>query len=483
MPQAAFIPSGVPQGLLNLIQNDKLSGQVLDTMFPYSKYIADFMPAELPMGIGSTIAVDRISGVAPNLTASDATGSVDVLTFTSERMTASPKNFSRKVEVDAPTAYIQTAGSRFEQSVSRLALWAALTSGRSARQRLFQTALAGQAMIRTAQTTSDSQLRVNNCSGFRFVWVSGVPTAVSGSNTLGITIVAASTFTALVTGVTPDDTNFPDGPGTLTLSTTLSANVAAGSYCYVTGARPYIVRPNARASSDAILSTDLPTMAEIRKMKAKLVDQGVPPHASTGTYHLHVGPSFFDAIGSDTAYRQAVQGMGPSPLLGPGTLYAAGLGITFIENNDSPALGKTDSSLVVQVGGTPGSSQTFKEIGADVVNAIAVTVHRAIMTGGEVGTRWYVNEGKYIELAGGQKIGQVTESVAAYLFNGMTILEVNLGGWRMIVRPPLDDRMLISTVTMSSTFDFLAATDVNCLADTADLRPYKRGIALEYGYV
>lgn len=487
----SFIPDGVPADLLALIQQDKLAEKAMDTMFPYARYSMDFKREKLMPGMGTTMSIERISGVAPDLIASPAIGSVDALTFTSERMTAAPRNFAKKVNVDAPTSYAQTAGSRWLQSVSRLAMWMALTRGRSARQALFQNALAGFAMVRRTQAiTTDSVILVNQLKGFRYVMVNGIPTAVSSTNPLPITIVAVTTFTALVTGTTPIDPNFPDGPGQLTLSVGLSAALVEGSYVYVTSAAPYIVRPAARVSSDTLLSTDLPVMANIRAMKAKLVDQGVPVHPSTGSYHMHVGPSFFDKIGADEAYRQATQGLGAPSQLGPGAFLVPGLGITFIENSDSPAQGKTDGSLIQQVGssgftvgatGTPGSSQTMIEIGADVRNKAGVKVERGIMTGDEVGSEWFVDEAEYITLNGGVKIGEISGSISAYLVNGMQILAGDVMGARMIIRPPLDDRMLISTVTMSSTFDFLVHSDVNCLADTSDLRPNKRSVVLEYG--
>jgi len=492
MTEAAFVPSGLPQGVLNLVQQNKLAGRLLKTLIGKAAYRNDFTRVRLEPGQGSTLTTNRLGRAVPDLLPASSLGDVDVLSFGSEQFTAAPVSYGKKVLIDAPTSYIQL-GNQAAQKIDGLATWGAMTLSRLARARAFKAAGYGFAMIRRAQTTGHSVLLVNSCGGFRYKWVNGQPIAVSASNTLQIEIVAATTFTALVTGVTPLDARYPDGPGELTLSTTLSANVAAGSYCYIKDAKPYIVRPNSRASSDALTTTDLPTMAEIRAMKAKFEDQGVPVHEDTGTYHMHVPASFFDKVGADTAYRQATQGMGVSPQLGPGAYFSPNLGITFITNSDSPAKGKTDPDLIYSVGaashsgsggtGTAGSNECMVEVGLDVINYSGVRVERAIMTGGGMGDETYIDEMLYYEQMGIKPLGMVTQNVGAYQMSegGMQFLSADIAGLRLTITPPLDPRALVCTVSLSATLDFTAHTDVDSLSDKSDLRPYKRTIMLEYG--
>ena len=492
MTEAAFVPSGVPQGILNLVQQQKLAGTILKGLVAQAKFRFDYERTKLERGQGSTLTTNRIIHTAPDLTAAPALGAPDVLNFSTEQFTASPKPYSMSVLIDAPTSYVQI-GSQANQKIGALITWGGMLLSRLARQRTFTAAGYGRAMIRRTQTTSHSVLLVNSLAGFRYTWVNGVPTPVSSSTPLEITIVAGTTFTANVTGVEPLDPKFPDGPGQLTLSTTLSAAVDASSgaaFCYRTSGAAYVVRPNSRTSSDTLLNTDLPTMQEIRAMITKAVDLGIPRHPLTNSYHIHVPASFFDKIGADTAYRQATQGMGAMTQLGPGAYFAPSLGVTFIENNDSPGEGKAPTSNVYQLGdsthtigstGQVGQHKVLNEVGLDVRNFGGVKIERAVLTGGGLGEEVYVDEMEYLAIMGMQPVGKVTENVMAYSNGGPNFLAADLAGLRLTIVPPLDPRQLVATVSLSCTLDMLAHTDVNSISDTTDARPYKRSVMLEYG--
>lgn len=480
-----FVPYIAPQ-LLNLIQTNSLSRMVRESLGLSAAYRVDATPEEMPQGIGTTLTMARVGRMDADLRPVNAIGATPRGEYGTETFTARPRPYAQSVEVDGPTAFVQTAGNMLAQKISRLSDWAARTSSRIARSRLF-TYCAGQSIIRRAQTTGDAVLLVNSLAGFRFLYVNGVPVAVSATTPLPITIVAGTTFTALVTGVTPLDADFPDGPGQLTLSTTLSAIVAVQSYVYVTDSRPKIVRPNNRASTEALVAGDIPTLKDILIMKARLVDRGVPVHASSGTYHLHVDAWFFVLVTSDTAWRQAFQTVGLSPIFGANAVWSKALGITIIENNDSPAMGK---GRVVQVGaagftigamGTPALSQSMADNGIDVVNSTGVSIRRAIMTGDDVMTEAYVDESKYIELVGGKVIHQISNDFNVIALGSTNYVAGSIDRWRLLVRPPLDERALVTTITMSATFDYVLGTDREAISDTTDKSPLKRAIILEHG--
>jgi hypothetical protein len=371
---------------------------------------------------------------------------------------------------------------------------------RKARQRLFAAA-GGYTIIRRAQSSGQSILLVDSLAGFRFKSVNGVQTAVSSTNKIPLTIVAASTITTCsVTGVLPIDPDFPDGPGELQLDSTFGAAVAAQSYVYATNQAPFIIRSNSatpgvsRASTEALIATDIPTLNDIMRMRSKLKDQGIMPHPSTGTYHLHVDSIFFEKITQDTAYRQAFQTQGLSPIFGAGSAFSPALGLTIIENNDSPANGKGDTVAVGGTGGsvntsyvgtggagTPGSSLQLRENGLPVVNSSGVVIRRSVMTGAGVLIESAVDEMQYIQMVGGQKIHDFSSNLAAYQLGGTQIVAGNVDGWRLLIRPPIDERMLTATITVSNTFDFILPTDTTASSDLSDARPYKRAVVLEHG--
>lgn len=481
----SFVPSGIPAGLVNLIETNRLARILSDSLGVKARYRADATPKLLPPGMGQTMTFNQLGKLNVNLTPASPVGATTRQIFSTEAYSMEPQPYAESMDWDAPTAYAQI-GDEQMQKTTRLMEWAARTSSRSARGKLFNYC-GGQSIVRRAQTTSDNVLLVNSLAGFRFAYVNGRPIPVSSTNMLPVTIVAATTFAAQVTGVTPLDPRFPDGPGQITLASTLSAVVAAQSYVYATEQRPAIVRPNNRASTEAIVAGDIPTLKDILAMKSRLVDLGVEPHDTTGTYHLHVDAFFFSKITEDTAFRQAFQSVGLSPYFGVQSAFSPGLGITILENNDSPALGKGEvlsvgtATATVGATGTPGSSQSFRDNGIDVVNSSGVVIRRAIMTGKDVMVEGYIDQSQFPKLMGGNLIHTYNDVFSAYQIGGTQYTVGSVDRWVIVVRPPLDERGLTATITAMNWFDFVLPTDRDAVSNTNDLTPLKKAVVCEYG--
>lgn len=490
MTTPSWLPAGTPPSIGNLAQNNALVRAASDSLRPNARYREDAVRQELASGMGATATFSRVGLVDVDLKPAPLAGSPDYGQFEAEQYTANPKPYAKSFRISALQGYGQTAGNHEIQVLTRAAEWAGRTSSRLARGR-FLHFLGGQAIIRRAQSSGDSVLLVNSLAGFRFKHVNGVPQAVSSTNKLPVTIKAGSTITSLsVTGVTPLDPNFPDGPGELTLDSTFGASVAANSYVFVQGLdsatpRTFIVRSGGRASTEALLSTDIPTLNDVIAMKAKLVDRGIPPHAD-GTYHLHVDATFTAAAVQDVAWRQAFQGAGISPILGPGAFYMPQQGITVVENNDSPARGRGKEVIVGASGfsgsggtGTPGSSVSMQDVGFDLVNSSGVYIRRALMCGGESMIESFIDHRKVMQLGGVRFIHDVGDVQVADL-NGMRFLVANVMGWVVMIRPAIDERALESTLTVVNYLDFVLPTDINAGTDSSGA-PLKRAVWLEYG--
>lgn len=481
----SFVPSGLPGGLVNLIQTNMLARVLSDSLGVNARYRADATPQLLPPGNGQTMTFNQLGKLNVDLRPASPLGAPERQTFSTEQFTMDPVPYAQSVDWDAPSSYAQVGDAQM-QKTTRLMEWAARTSSRAARGKLFNYC-GGQSIVRRAQTTSDNVLLVNSLAGFRVTYINGRPTPVSATTPLPITIVAGSTFSALVTGVTPLDADFPNGPGQLTLSTTLSAVVAAQAYVFVTNGPPSIVRPSNRASTEALLATDLPTLKDVQKLKARLVDLGVKPHDSTGTYHLHVDAYFLSKVSEDPAWRQAFQSVGLSPFFGAQSMFSPSLGITVLENNDSPALGKGNvisvGSATATVGavGTPGSSQSFQDNGIDVVNSTGVLIRRAIMTGQDVMKEGYVDVSKFPEIMGGNQIHKYNDVFSVYQVGGTQYTIGSVDRWVIMVRPPMDERALVATITVQNYFDFVLSTDREAVSNTNDKTPLKKAAVLEYG--
>lgn len=473
------IPAGIPSGVRPLIQTNMISREVLDGLRPYSMYRRDFKRELLPPHIGETLTKSRLSMFEVDLLPAQPLGDIDFAEFSAEQFSAKPIPFSKGFKIDGPTAYVQV-GNWMEQQLTRLSEWGGRTSSRLARGRLFSYN-GGKAIVRLAASNGVSTtLYVSSLMGFRSAPVNGTLQPVSATNPLGITIVAATTFTANVTGVTPDDARFPDGPGTLTLSAAVSADVAGKSYVYATNTKPFSVVAGGRASTEALTTIDVPLLSDILKMRSRLIDRGIPKHRSSGTYHFHVDPRFLENIALDPKWAVAFQGAGLSPIFGAGATFVPNLGITIFENNDSPGYGKGKEIHVGSLGSD--NSVTMKDIGLDVINSGGVYIRRAIMTGDDVGYETYIDENLYYQELGIKPVGQITSNLQVYTFaGGAQMIAGEVDGWRLSIVPALDPRQLQCTVALSLVADWTLGTDHFNAAAASDLTPLKRAVVLEYG--
>jgi len=480
----AFVPnvdSVLGPALTNLIQTNMLAQVVEGPLMATSQYRKDAVQDILAEHSGQTLTWNRISGLDVDLKPIDPSVSdINRAQFVSEVWTANPRPYANAMDISADALYARI-GDGVVDTLRALATWCGMTDNRVARNAIFRYAQ-GQSIIRRAQTTSDNVLYVDSLAGFSEQYINGRPTPVSSTNPILITIVSSTTFTANVTGVTPDDPKFPNGPGTLTLSANLANNVTVNSYCYVGTTPPFIVRPNNKPSSEALSlasgAEDYPTLQSILRMKTRLVDLGVPPHPSTNTYHLHVGPEFGMLINNDTAWRQAFQTKELSPVFQAGSAFVPSLGITLIENNDSPAPGKTSPSLVGNIGVNSGQSLTMKDCGLPVRNSSGVNIRYAVMTGAAVMRETRVDLMRYKSYF--PTMHQISNQVSIFSYQGAPTVAVEADGWVMLIRPPLDPLARVCTVSVAKTFDITLPTDVYSLSNTADNSPLKRAVVLQY---
>lgn len=472
------IPSGVPQGVRNLIQKDYLSRDLRDGLRPVSMYRKDFQREPLPPHIGETVTRSRLGMFDVDLLPAQPTGDIDYASFESESFTAKPTPYAKGFKIDGPTAYVQV-GNWMEQNMKRLAEWGGRTSSRLARGRLCAY-FGGRAIVRRAGVISvDTSLYVNSLMGFRKAPVSGTLQDVSASNPLLCTVVAATTFDVNVIGTVPDNPAFPDGPGTLLLSAVLSAAVAGKSYIKASTA-PYQIFAGGRESTEGLLVTDKPTLANFTNALARMKDAGLGRHRESGTFHVHADSSLSDALWQDGAWRQAYQGAGISPLYGAGAMLVPALGLTMFDNNDSPASGKGKEVHVGALG--TDVNKAMQDIGLDVVNSAGVKIRRALITGDEVGIETYIDESLYFSELGIVPVGKITENIQLYEFDGgAKMMTGEVDGWRLSILPALDPRQLVCTVSISLVADWTLPTDYYSAADASTSTPYRRAVGISYG--
>lgn len=153
--------------------------------------------------------------------------------------------------------------------------------------------------------------------------------AVSATNTMQVT-VGSNVYT--LTGVAVDGGNVSTAPGGISGTLTFSGNVTVAdgtlnntvtAYNSGAGTAPFILRPNGRGNTSAIVGTDLLTMGSILDGVAYLRANGVP--AKDGLYNLYVDPVSGRQLFADPDFKLLYQGAtGENPVFRAGRVTEIG---------------------------------------------------------------------------------------------------------------------------------------------------------------
>lgn len=485
------LPAGIPTGITNAIETNRLSVDLRDSLTTMANLRMDATPDMLQPGMGQTKSYMRLGMFDVDLEPAAPTGAIALGEFGTEIFTGKPIPYAKGFRIDGPTSYV-TKYNLADQSFMRLYEWAARTSQRLARGKLFQYA-GGRPIVRRAETSGATVLLVNSLAGLRYAASNGSLAAVSSTNKLAITIYAATTITGKsIISVNPLNPNKPDGPGEITLDAAVGANVAAQSYIVASNA-PTVIRASysgtQAASTEALTANYKPTLADLNKGLSKLKGRGVRPHAKTGAYHLHCDETFLPLLVQDSDWKTANQGQGIVTVLDAKALFVPSLNLLVFENNDSPAYGRGKEVSVGSSGysgtggaGTPASSVSMEDIGLDVVNSTGVEVRRAIITGDDVMQELFIDEELYFSQFGVQQIRQINSNLSVYAMGPMQFVSGAVKGWRLNILPALDARGISCQFSVSYPHDYVLSTDIAASSAANDLTPLKRAAVLEYGY-
>lgn len=432
----------------------------------------------LPPHQGETMTYSRLGALDVDIRPLDtALADPPLGAFPTEQWTAHPLPYSRGFAIDGPTAYVQ-AGDYAEQGIKALGTWGGMTKGRIARSKIFNYA-GGRAVVRTAATTGATALVVNSLCGFRHKPTQGGLVPVSASNALAILVGGAPNT---VTGVTPADAAFPDGPGTLTLGTALAGNVAAQTPVESSVA-PFLIRAGGKSSTEQLTAADLPKVLDLKRGVAWMVGRGIPKF-DDGTYHLHADETFSLGIVQDPLWQSQLNGAGLVSIFGMVGLFVPALGITIFETNDSPALSR---GVEVSVGASPGDSVSMKDLGLDVVNSTGVGVRRAVLVGKGALVETRINQTLYWSEFGIKKIADLSPNLGLFQMGGAMFVSGELEGWVFTIQPALDIRNLKTIIGVSNVLDYTLPTDINNQTGgnkgpaAASARPIKRAVVFEWG--
>lgn len=419
------VRSTMPAALQPSMQNGILERVFYDALLPEFLYpaIADNEPWQANMGDTQTkTRTGLLSPKTTPITGSDPSAS----TYGLEQWSVTMDQYGDAIDTNMLTSAM-TLQSQFLRNIQTLGIGAGQSLNQLARNKLYGAYAGGRTYCTTAGT-SDTALIVKDVSGFSTVLVNGVPTAVSSTNPLTVTIAGVANT---VTGV---------NAGTLTLTLGTARVDVAGDYV-VAANSPVSFRAggSARNSDFDMTSADTATLALYRQAVVRLRKQNVPTVG--GNYIAHITPDTESQLFADPDFKQAYQGRGDSAVyrdLSIGTF----AGLDWVRNNETP----------VAVGGS----------GANVNIARTIVVGDGCLTGDP-----FADMGTLLA-------GTGVEGVPAIRMIGpATGVQVAL-----IVRPPQDRLQQIVGSAWQWTGDFGIPSDVT--ANGADPARFKRAVVVEH---
>jgi hypothetical protein len=456
----------VPAAVLSLIQEGLLEREFHDGLFPNLAYRAEFTAEKWEGNTGTEIFMSRPGLLAPVVTPLQPGGEPSVADVPYEQWSMRLDQYGSAIDTDMPTSAVANS-NLFLRNIHQLGLQAGQSINRIARNVMFKAYLSGQTTLLAAASSSATQIRVAALNGFTDVVIPGTtvrPSPVSVATPLPVTIGSGGSLEVKnVIGAVPDNANDPFGPGTLTLSASLT-NSQSLRASVVSAYAPRVVRAAGGSSIDAIGPGDTLSIQQIVNAVALLRQSLVQPHDEDGYYHAHISPLSQAQFYADPIFQRLNQS------LPEGDAYQEGYvdrmtGIKFIMNQESPT--NLNSGTLIATGS---SGQYGPEIGAEVTNGSGTQIGRVLITGKGAGYERYLDEGLYTTEAGTTgKIGDFD-----VVNNGVTILTERI---RLVIRAPLDRLQQKVSSAWSITTGFAVPSDI-----TAPSGPqrFKRSMILEH---
>lgn len=305
----------LPASLQNIIQQNYLQKMFHDSLESVLGYDALCDVEPFATQIGQTETRTRAGLFSPVETPSDPANNTNLdngmipQTFTTEQYTmrldqynatADNNYVTQRVNIDS--LVMQTAKNQAVQSVQSL--------DRLSRNTLFDAYLSGNTRTTATLGSPGTTIAVDDIRGFTTAIQNGVVTPISGSNTMLVN-VGANQYT--LSGFTVDTTNvstaFRGISGTLTFTTNVTVLDSTSGNPVVGYFAPTILRPNARATTANILSSDILTLQLCRDGVTQLMNNAVPPMAD-GFYHIRLDNTASNQLWSDPEFQLLFRGTG-----------------------------------------------------------------------------------------------------------------------------------------------------------------------------
>lgn len=456
--------NNVPTGLQSIIQDRTLERRFHDALFPALLYRAEAVPEMWAANIGDRQVFTKRGLMTPDTTPLIPGKDPVLRGFDTEQWEAEARQHGEGNSTHMPSSHVALA-STFLSNTQALGLNAGQTMNRLARDKMFVSALAGEAMAIAVAAATATTVRVTTLDGFTQVLAEGRLVAVSVTNPLPVTFTGGEPANTVV-GAAPDDPALPNGRGTLTLGTAVASGVAVRDGVFASNATVR-TRVGGGATVDALVAGSILTLDDVIAAVTRLRDMNVPPHAD-GRYHVHLTPQGEQQLFADNQWQRIHQSL-PSGMAYRDFVVNDIVGCYFYRNTDSPNAATVNAANIQSNPGGTGLSTLSPEIGGELTNDGGIVIRRELVTGGVPLYEKYIDESQFIT-AGGTlgKIGQFSITN-----NGVAIMTNRI---RYLLNAPQDILQQIVTQAWSWSGDFVVPTDEL----TGDAAKYKKLVVIEH---
>lgn len=301
-----------PTALQAIIQQNFLEREFQEALQSVQAFrqIAD--REEFSIGIGETITKTRRglkTPVTTPLTPSNNTNLDNGLTpagWTVEQYTLALNMYADTIDLNMVTSRVGLA-SQFLQNAKVNGVQAGQSLDRLARNTLFNAHMGGNTRVSVTLAAAALTISVDDIRGFQNVFVNGVLTPVSATNTMTVT-VGSNAYT--LTGATADGSNVSTAPngisGTLTFSANVTVADGTAGNAVTSAVAPTILRAGGRATTAALTGTDLLTMGLCLDAVAQLRNNNVP--TIDGMYNCYLDNKSARQLFTDPDFKLLFQG-------------------------------------------------------------------------------------------------------------------------------------------------------------------------------
>lgn len=305
----------LPVSIQNIIQQDYLQKEFHESLQSVLGYdtLADVEP--FVTQIGQTETRTRAGLFAPVETPTDPSQNTNLdngmtpQNFTTEQYTMQLNMWNGTADTNLVTQRVNI-DSILLQNAKNLGIQSVQSLDRLARNSIFDAYLSGNTRVRTTLGAPAATIAVDDVRGFTTAIQNGVVSPVSGSNTMNV-VVGSNVYTLI--GFSIDATNvstqFRGISGTLTFSSNVSVSDGTAGNAVVSAFAPTILRPNARATTNNLLTSDLLTLQICRDAVTRLRNNAVLPHED-GYYHIRLDNTAANQLWSDPEFQLLFRGTG-----------------------------------------------------------------------------------------------------------------------------------------------------------------------------